>query len=66
MKRSLVVASAAALTLVLIAAAPATPIRSAKRRAGRAAGEAGRLTFDASGGTIYVCDGSTWRALAHS
>jgi hypothetical protein len=30
------------------------------------AGEAGRMTFDSSGGTVYVCDGSGWQALAHS
>jgi hypothetical protein len=30
------------------------------------AGEAGRMTFATSGGTIYVCDGATWRPLAHS
>jgi hypothetical protein len=62
MKRSLDVASAAGLTPVLIAAAPATPIGSAKR----APDEAGRLTFDSSGGTVYVCDGSGGPALAHS
>jgi hypothetical protein len=30
------------------------------------AGEAGRMTFDSSGGTVYVCDGSAWVTLAHS
>jgi hypothetical protein len=28
--------------------------------------EAGRMTFDSSGGTVYVCDGSTWQTLARS
>ena len=29
-----------------------------------AAAEAGRMTFASSGGTVYVCDGSNWQALA--
>jgi hypothetical protein len=74
MKRSLVaMASAAAFSLVLIAAAPA--VSTVSTRAGYArlpvadcdeAAEAGRMTFDTSGGTVYVCDGSAWEILAHS
>jgi hypothetical protein len=61
MKRSLVgMASAAAFSQVLIAAAPAVSIGSTH------CSEAGRITFDTSGGTVYVCDGSAWEILAHS
>jgi hypothetical protein len=30
-----------------------------------AAAEAGRMTVNSSGGTVYVCDGSSWQTLAH-
>ena len=61
MKRSLVVASAAALTLVLIAAAPDTPTGSAKRALAGQGEDVRQL-----GGTVCVCDGSGWQTLAHS
>ena len=62
MKRSLVVASAAALTPVLIAAAPAAPTGSANRAPARQGG----WRSTAGGRTAYVCAGSGWQALAHS
>jgi hypothetical protein len=44
------------------------PATAATQPAADCAGtaDAGRMTFDASGGTIYVCDGSGWRTLALS
>jgi hypothetical protein len=67
--------ASAAASLVLTEAAPAVstggatldhsraPVGKSKRA--RAA-DAGRMTFYASGGTVYVCDGSAWQTLALS
>jgi hypothetical protein len=56
MKRSLVGMASAAASLVLTAAAPAVSTGDATLDHFRAppAADAGRMTFDASGGTIYV------------